>query len=208
MIIELCGALFSSIFGCITIFSKKEPLFYRIIFFAMLSCLMGNVYTVLYNMLWQADGTGFHVGYLGYIGMFLFLHSSYYGAINSLADGGQAEFKKYRIIAAVVASVFFIGSVLMLFSFQKAPWMYIIVIPMGFTLYFAMKLLIIPDVDLGIIKVMRPYNALIVCLCISMILRILSKSGSVLETISSICTGILLAFCIPVAGNGVKKWFI
>ena len=194
MIIELCGALFSSIFGCITIFSKKEPLFYRIIFFAMLSCLMGNVYTVLYNMLWQADGTGFHVGY--------------YGAINSLADGGQAEFKKYRIIAVVVASVFFIGSVLMLFSFQKAPWMYIIVIPMGFTLYFAMKLLIIPDVDLGIIKVMRPYNALIVCLCISMILRILSKSGSVLETISSICTGILLALCIPVAGNGVKKWFI
>ena len=102
MIIELCGALFSSIFGCITIFSKKEPLFYRIIFFAMLSCLMGNVYTVLYNMLWQADGTGFHVGYLGYIGMFLFLHSSYYGAINSLADGGQAEFKKYRISADAV----------------------------------------------------------------------------------------------------------
>ena len=42
MIIELCGALFSSIFGCITIFSKKEPLFYRIIFFRYAFLLDGE----------------------------------------------------------------------------------------------------------------------------------------------------------------------
>lgn len=208
MIAELCGALVSSVFGCCTVFKKKIPLFYKIIFFAMLACLMGNVYTVLYSRLWQADGSGFHVGYLGYIGMFLFLQSSYYGAINSLADGGQTEFKKYRIIAFIVATAFFISSVLMMLHFQKEFWLYIVVIPMGFTLYFAMKLLIVPDVDMGIIKVMRPYNALIVCLCFFMILRILSESGSALETISSICTGLLLALCLPTARNGVKKWFI
>ncbi len=125
--------------------------------------------------------------------MFFFMYSSYYGAINSLADGKQRKFRRFRVIAGVVAAVFFVGSALMMYFFHKGVWMYIVIVPMGFTLYFAMKLLIIPDVDMGIIKVMRPYNALIVGLCICMILRILSQSGSMLETVSSVCTGLLLA---------------
>jgi len=208
MIAELCGALFSSVFGVCTVFGKKTPLFYKIVFFSVLTCLMGNIYTVLYNLLWQQGDTGFHVGYIGYIGMFFFMYSSYYGAINSLADGKQREFRRFRVIAGVVAAVFFVGSALMMYFFHKGIWMYIVIVPMGFTLYFAMKLLIIPDVDMGIIKVMRPYNALIVGLCICMILRILSQSGSMLETVSSVCTGLLLALCLPIARNGVRKWFI
>jgi len=206
MIAELCGALIASVFGACTIFGKKTPLFYKIIFFAMLACLMGNVYTVLYALLWQQGDAGFHVGYLGYVGMFFFLYSSYYGAINNLADGKEPELRRFRAIAAIVAAAFFIGSVLLMYFFNRAFWMYIVAIPMGFTVYFAMKLLIIPDVEMGIIKVLRPYNALVVGLCVCMILRILA--GSVVESVSSICTGVLLAACMPVARNGVQKWFI
>ena len=208
MIAELCGALAASVYGFCTIFRKKTPLFYRILFLAMLTCLMGNVYTALFGLLWQPGDAGFHVGYLGTIGMFFFLYSSYYGAIDSLADGKQPEFRRYRLVAGIVAAAFFISAVLLMVLSGKAFWMYLVVIPMSFTVYFAMKHLIIPDVDMGIIRVMRPYNAVIIGLCVSMILRILSVSGSPLETISGILAGLLLAFCLPVARNGVRKWFI
>jgi len=79
---------------------------------------------------------------------------------------------------------------------------------MSCTVYFAMKHLIIPDVDMGIIKVMRSYNALIICLSICMMTSILSPADSLLEKIMGLCTGVLLALCMPVARNGCKKWFI
>lgn len=208
MIAELIGALIASIFGSWTMIGKKTPLFYKIIFFSVITCLMGNIYTVLYHAFWPKEMYGFHVGYLGSIGMFFFLYSSYYGAINTLADDGQPTFRKYRIIAGFAAAAFFVGSVTMMVFFQKEIWMCIVVIPMGCTLYFAMKLLIIPDVDMGIIKVMRPYNALIVALCVFMIVRILSEVGSAAETAASIGSGLLISLCLPVARNGVRKWFI
>ena len=208
MIAVLIGALISSVYGCCTVFRKKTPLFYRIIFFAVLTCLIGSVFTLLYGLLWSQGDTGFHVGYLGTVGMFFFLYSSYYGAIDSLADGKQPELRRFRVAAGVVAAVFFIGSGLLMYFSGKAFWTYIVVIPMSLTAHFAVKHLIIPDVDLGIIQVMRPYNAVIVGLCVSMTLRVISRSGSVPETVSSICTGILLAVCMPMARNGVRKWFI
>lgn len=204
---ELAGALIASVYGSCTVLGKKTPLFYKIVYFAMLTCLMGNIYTVLYELLWHPADSGFQIGFLGYIGMFFFLYSSYYGAINSLADGNQPEFRRFRIFAGIVTAGFFIVSVLLIYFSGKDLGMYIIVIPMSFTIYFAIKHLIIPDVEMGIIKVMRPYNLLIVSLCICMMLSILSASGSMLETVSSICTGILLALCMPIARNGVRKWF-
>ncbi len=208
MIAVLSGALVSSVYGCCTVFRRKTPLFYRIVFFAVLTCLMGSVFTLLYGLLWRRSDTGFHVGYLGTVGMFFFLFSSYYGAIDSLADGRQPELRRFRVAAGIAAAVFFVGSALLMYLSGKAFWTYIVVIPMSFTVYFAMKHLIIPDVDLGIIKVMRPYNAVIVGLCVSMTLRMISRPGSVLETASGICTGVLLAVCVPAARNGVRKWFI
>lgn len=207
MIAEFCGALLAVLYGSCTAFRKKTPLFYKILFFAALTCLMGNIYTFLYELLWPEDG-GFHVGYLGYLGMFFFLYSSYYGAIDSLADGKQPELRRFRAVAGIAAAVFLIGSGLLIYTAGKALWLYLLVIPMSFTLYFAIKHLVIPDVDMGIIKVMRPYNALIACLCVCMAVRFLSASGSMAETAGSIGTGLLLAACLPVARNGVKKWFI
>lgn len=208
MIAEIIGALIASVFGICTISKKKTPLFYRIVFFAVLTCLMGNIYTLLFHLLYPQAPNEFHVGYLGYMGMFFFLYSSYYGAINTLADGGQKEFRRFRVLSGAASAVFFVASVLMIAFFQKGLWLMIIVIPMSFTLYFALKLLIIPDVEMGIIRVMRPYNALIVCLCVFMSVRLLAFSGCALETVGSVLTGLTIALCLPAARNGVQKWFI
>ena len=207
MMAEFIGALIASVYGCVTVFRKKTPLFYKIIFFSMLVCFMGNVYTLLYHHLWQMGDTGFHMGYLGYIGMFFFLYSSYYGAFDSIADGKEPEFRRFRMIAGVVAILFFAGSIFFLGVGGKDFWKCLILIPMSFTMYFATKHLIIPDVEMGIIRVMRPYSALIIGLCICMLPNILSIAGW-LQTIGDICAGILLALCMPIARNGVRKWFI
>jgi len=208
MIAELIGALIAVGYGCCTVFRKKTPLFYRIIFFAMITCLMGCIYTMLYGFLWQGANSDFHVGYLAYVGMFFFLYSSYYGALDSLADGGSSEHRRFRMIAGATAGAFFAAAALQICFFQKGFWLLLLVIPASFTLYFSVKHLIIPDVEMGIIKVMRSYNAVVIALCICMMMRILSTSGSMIETGSSVCAGILLALCMPVARKGVQKWFI
>lgn len=208
MIAELVGSLIASIYGGYTCFQKKIPLFYRIVVFSALTSLLGNVYTVLYEHLWQPAETGFHIGYLGYVGMFFFLYSSYYGALDNLADGKQPELRRFRVAAGIAAAAFFVGSVLLLYFGNKAYWMYIVLIPMSFTVYFAVKHLIIPDIEMGIIKVMRLYNALVVGICVCMLLRFAAVPDSMLETLGGIGTGILLSVCLPVARNGVRKWFI
>lgn len=204
---ELIGALAASVYGCCTVFRKKTPLFYKIVFFAMLMCLMGNVYSFLYDRLWLPDALDFHVGHLGTFGMFFFLLSSYYGAIDSLADGKQPSLAKYRMTALLLALVFFVGSVIAIYAFDKGVWTYLMAVPVSFTFYFAFKHLIIPDIEMGIIKVMRPYNALIVCLCVSMTLGAIVPQATVPAYIADICTGILLVCCMPTARNGVRKWF-
>ena len=208
MIAELIGALVASFFGVFTVFKKKTPLFYRIVFFAFLTCLMGNIYTALYGWLWPQDQSGFHVGYLGYMGMFFFLYSSYYGAINSLADSGQSDFKRFRIASGLISAAFFLGSFFIIAVFEKGLWLLIVIAPICLTLYFALKLLIIPDVEMGIIKVMQPYNASILALCIFMLVRFSSPANSAPETAGSICSALLTAISLPAARNGVKKWFI
>lgn len=206
MMAELIGALIASIYGSFTALRPKTPLFYRIIFFAMLACLMGNVYTLLHGLLWSREIGGFHVGYLGYTGMFFFLHSAYYGAINSLGDGGEAELRKYRLFAGAACIVFLLAAVWLTFLFSKEFWLFIVLVPMCLTLYFAVKHLLLPDVEMGVIRVLRPYNALVIALSVGMMLRLLSPAGSVQETVSGVLSGLLLAVIMPVVRNGVRKW--
>ena len=100
------------------------------------------------------------------------------------------------------------GSTLLMYFGNQEFWKYLVIVPMTFTMYFAVKHLIMPDIEMGYIRVLRTYNILIIALCICMMLRIVSAQDSVLENVSSICIGILLAVYLPVARMGVRKWFI
>ena len=178
------------------------------VWYAGMTCLIGNIYTALYVFLWQSEDVSFHIGYLGYIGMFFFLFSSYYGALDSLVDGKQTEFRWFRRTAGFIAGLFLAGSTLLMYFGNQEFWKYLVIVPMTFTMYFAVKHLIMPDIEMGYIRVLRTYNILIIALCICMMLRIVSVQDSVLENISSICIGFLLAVYLPVARMGVRKWFI
>ncbi len=208
MIFIFTGALIAVIFGIFTAFLKRTPLFYRILFLSMVTCLIGTVYSVLYDFLWIQSYFGFHVGYLGFVGMFFFLYSAYYGAYDSIADGKEPFTRKYRLAAAVLAACYFLVSVFLMMLFKKRMWMLCLHIPMSLTFYFAVKHLFIPDVEMGIIKVMRPFNAVVIGICLIMPICFYAFSHTMVKMICSIGTGILLAISLPVARNGVRKWFI
>ncbi|MBO5301035.1 MAG: permease [Peptococcaceae bacterium] len=169
---------------------------------------MGCVYSILYDVLWISGDTGFHVGYLGFAGMFFFLFSSYYGAIDSLADGGEPALRTYCILAGGAAIVHFAVSVCGVALLHKGWWLLVLIVPMSGTLYFAVKHLLIPDVEMGIIRVLRPYNALICVLCVGMMLFVLTGGISGLYTACSVVCAVLLIVSMIAARNGVRKWYI
>ena len=116
---------------------------------------------------------GFHVGILGYMGTYFFLLSSYYGAINRLADGGEARYRGYRLAAASgphsgAGAACPLGADS---GGRGLPYLCPLpCLPIALTLYFSIKHLILPDVDLGIIRVMRPYNACVIVFCMVQVL--------------------------------------
>ena len=139
-----------------------------------------------------------------------FLLSSYYGAMDRLADGGEKAYRRHR--AAALAAPLALLAVLLycVLNTGLIPNLPLLLfaIPMGGTLYFALKHALLPDVELGIIRVMRPYNLAILLFCL---FEALPQLPFLTEGMSSAARGIgclLLLVLLPVAERGVRKWFI
>lgn len=207
--LRFAGASAALAFGLSTAFRPKTPLYYKIVFFGMASAFLGSCYEALAGFIEPSAAEGFHVGWLGRIGLFFFLYSSYYGAINSLADSGGKEFRAYRLAAGAGAGI--VGAIglcgawlgpglpllLALFTF-----------PAAMTAYFAGKLLIMPDVELGIIAAMRPFNALVLLLCLVRVAEFCWDMGGAAGWALAALDALLLAAALPAARMGVRKWFI
>lgn len=207
---KLIGVTIALVYGGLTAFQKKTPLYYKILFFGIASCFLGTGYYSLAYFLWPEVVEGFHVGYFGTIGMFFFLYSSYYGAINSLADGKESKYRSYRMLAGaitLISVVFALWRIWMLNA--SVPFLQtILVIPVGATLYFAIKHLFFPDVEMGIIDAMRPFNVIVCGLCIMQLLELSFVFQGTLGMIFSLINALLLAISLPIARKGVRRWFI
>ena len=141
--------------------------------------------------------------------MWFFLFSSYFGAIDRLSDGGERRYLPYRL-AALLAPVAVLGltiwSVIRWGAAASLPLL-LLVIPMGATLFFALKHLL-PDVEMGIIRVMRPYNALVLLLGLcQMVTRMPGVSGAA-ALAATVLTSLLLVAMLPTAEMGVRKWYM
>ena len=206
---RLAGASFALLFGLCTAFRPKTPLFYKIIFFGAASCFLGSCYEALARYLRPSALQGFHVGWLGYVGLFFFLFSSYYGAINSLADSGDREFRKYRLAAGgIAAAVLALGLTGALLRWAQPVLPGLFTLPAAMAAYFAAKLLIMPDVELGIIAAMRPFNALVLLLCTVQLAQFCWSPSGPAGYLLAAAEGLLLLAVLPVARTGVRKWFI
>lgn len=209
--LQLTASLLCVLYGVSSCIRRKQPLFFKLLLYAMASYLLGTLFTACFTLVYGNAPRGFHVGFLGYIGTYFFLLSSYYGAINSLADGGEARYRPYRLVS-MAGPLLVLG--LLAVSVRAAglraciPLM-LLAAPIGLTLYFSLKHLILPDVDLGIIRVMRPYNASVILFCLTQVCAQLpAMSGAVFRQIMEVLSPVLLMALLPMAEMGVRKWFI
>lgn len=207
---RLIVSLAAVCYGIAACVRHKQPLFFKIILYGMVSYFFGALFSASYMLVHQIQPEGFHVGYFGHVGAYFFLLSSYYGAMDRLADGGEKEFYIYRI-SAQAATLAFWGLVLYVCLNIESPLnlpLLLFAVPMGLTLYFALKHLIMPDVDLGIIKVMRPYNACVILFCLVEIICQLPRLPQAIGNIALATAGILELILLPLAQKGVRQWFI
>ncbi|HJB94644.1 MAG TPA: permease [Candidatus Mediterraneibacter intestinigallinarum] len=191
------------VYGIFTSLRPKTPLFYKIVVYGFCSYFLAASYSFLYAEL-LPEGTGFHAGYFGYEGTFFFLFSSYFGALDRLADGREPEYRIYRI-AALLPPVLIVlcGGDL---------WSRLFLLPVACAAYYACKHLILPDIDMGIIRVMRPYNGVILLFCLVQPFTADFVSGGYSDRFPDIpftvINLVLVALALPTARRGVQKWFI
>lgn len=124
---------------------------------------------------------------------------------------GEARYRGYRLAAAsgpILVLVLLVHSVRILGA--GACLIYaLLCLPIAPTLYFSIKHLILPDVDLGIIRVMRPYNACVIVFCmVQVLLQAPACSGLDIRAAGSVLSSVLLMTLLPMAEMGVRKWFI
>ena len=209
IILRLAASLAALVWGGALCARRKQPLFFKILLFAAASYFLGALFEGCWLLVYGAVPGGFHVGYLGCVGMWFFLFSSYFGAIDRLSDGGERRYLPYRL-AALLAPVAVLGltiwSVIRWGAAASLPLL-LLVIPMGATLFFALKHLL-PDVEMGIIRVMRPYNALVLLLGLcQMVTRMPGVSGAA-ALAATVLTSLLLVAMLPTAEMGVRKWYM
>ena len=196
--LKLAAVLMCVLYGGWECIRRKQPLFFKLLLYAMASYLLGTLFTAGYALVYGHEPAGFHVGILGYMGTYFFLLSSYYGAINRLA----AASGPILVLVLLAHSVRTLGA--------GACLTYaLLCLPIAPTLYFSIKHLILPDVDLGIIRVMRPYNACVIVFCmVQVLLQAPACSGLDIRAAGSVLSSVLLMTLLPMAEMGVRKWFI
>ena len=208
--ILLCAAA-GFVFGAFRWLHPKKPLYASMIVLGLGCVMLGR----LFQCIWLWTGAGlterFQIGVLGGAGAFSFFVSANFGQVDSLVDDGGKRFRAFRIagwagplgIAALYAAI--------LLSPAKAE----LKIAFGFTAllialasYFHVKHLLIPDVDYGVVRCQRPYNALALGMGIASMVEMiaLARDMKTLVAVAGAALCILSIVLVPVMNRGVKRW--
>lgn len=208
--LQLAAALCAVVIGVVLCVRRKEPLFVKILLYACVCACVGALFSACYALVLGMPPTGFHVGCLGMTGFWFFLLSSYFGALDRLADGGEGAYRPHRLAALAFPAVLVLILGGSLARWGAGPLLPVLVegVPMVLSAYFAAKHLLLPDVEMGIIRVMRPYNVCVLLLCLCRVLgQLPGLPAAVSETAwAGGCCQLLLL--LPAAERGVRKWFM
>ena len=128
-----------------------------------------------------------------------------------MADDGSKTFLKYRLIGliapvttvCVYVLVFLIGDAPLLWKIQGGKLMVFV----AQCSYYHLKHLVLPDVEFGIIKSLRPYNFFALLYMMSSVLECvaLKNQNGILTLISCILSGIFIFAMMVLTVNGLKR---
>jgi hypothetical protein len=205
--------LFSFIYGLRFFFKKGKPLFLQAITMAMGSHVLGSVYYLCQSITSDATAESFTPAYLGRIGFFLFVITASYGHLDRIVDDGSSVMKKSRyisLLAPALAIILYIPTYISGVSVQVKISYALVWIPAAIAVYFNFKHIIIPDLDFGFVKAIKPYNAFVLCLSYAELFRLTFYNYNyIVPKIAFAVVFSILCICTVVsARKGVKKWTI
>ena len=213
-LVPLTATMFSLIYGLKHFFKKGKPLCLQSITMAMASHALGSIYHMCQTLTSDDIVEGFTPAYLGRIGFFLFILTASYGQLDRIVDDGSSKMLSARIlalVAPVMAILLYIPNALIDDVPIATKIVYALVwIPAIFCVYFSLKHAIIPDLDFGFIKAIKPYNIFVLLLCFSELLCLTAWDYyyPVPMAIAATVFGALCICTMLFAKKGVEKWTI
>lgn len=204
---------FAFIFGAVNFFKKKTAMYAQLITCSMGCFAMSYLFELLLVYATGEIRSGFQVGNLGLIGGMAFLFSASYGQMDGLVDDRSKEFLKYRLIALIAPLAILLLYLPSLFGSVQLQTKLVTLLQflfIGPAAYYNLKHIIIPDVDLGIIKSIRGYNitALILELFVTLELVSTNLEMKIPMIAFAVALSITFVLIIPMLKRGMKKWTI
>ena len=213
-IAPLLATLFSLIYGLRHFFKKGKPLFLQTITMAMASHALGSIYHLCQTLTSDTLIEGFTPAYLGRIGFFLFIITASYGQMDRIVDDGSAKMKPSRyiaLLAPICAVLLYIPNYIIEVVPIQTKIVYAFVwVPAVIAVYFNLKHVLIPNMDFGFIKAIKPYNIFTLLLCFSelIVLTAWDYYDIVLLAVSSVVFGVFCISTMIAAKRGAEKWTI
>ena len=210
----LFATMFSFIYGLKHFFKRGKPLFLQTITMAMGCHALGSIYHLCQSITGNALIEGFTPAYLGRIGFFLFIITASYGQMDRIVDDGSPKMKPCRriaLIAPICAALLYIPNCIIDDVPIQTKVVYALVwVPAVIAVYFNLKHAIIPNMDFGFIKAIKPYNILVLCLCFSELICLTAWDyyDAVLLALSAVVFSALCICTMIAAKKGVEKWTI
>ena len=209
----LICSLIGLIYGARRFFKPKKPIFLQLVTCAVACMMYARLFHVLFVLVQGGLNLGFDIGMLGIAGSLMFIMSANYGQMDSLVDDGTRKFLLTRIIA-LIAPVIVIGFFVLIFITIEYIEVRVSVAVVTFFMipcaYYSLKHLIIYDVNLGLIRPLRPYNLLGILYAITIMMELFSMYNGVVPMylVSMFIQGLITIAMVPVARKGVMRWTI
>ena len=212
-LVPLASTLFSLIYGLLNFFKKGKPLFLQSLTMAMASYFLSVTYHLCQTFTSEAILDSFTPAYLGRIGFFMFFITASYGQLDRIVDDRSPKMKPARLIALIApicAALLYIPNYYATSPYFTKISYALIWIPATISVYFSLKHAIIPDLDFGFIKAIKPYNIFVLCLSFAELLSLTAWDyfDSFWVALMSVVFGVLCICTMIAAKKGVKKWTI
>lgn len=210
----LCATLFSLLYGMKHFFKKGKPLCVQSITMAMASHAVGSIYHLCQTLTSDFVVDGFTPAYLGRIGFFLFLLTASYGQLDRIVDDRTPPMRRASLVALIAplaAILLYVPNVIIYLVPVATKVVYAIVwIPAAVSVYYNLKHALIPDLDFGFVKAIRPYNVLATCLGFAELLCLTAWDYyyPTQLAITAVLFGVLCVSTMIALRKGVEKWTI
>lgn len=207
-VLVFIAAFASAIWALVSLRRKRLPLFMELSAYGQAAYALGMGYDLLYKSAVAAEvveGDAF-VSSLGFAGAFFFFFTSYYGAMDSLADEGGSSLRPRRLAALFASFVLLAAGGGWLWSLGM-PFDAACMLPVAATAYFSLKHALMPDVEGGFVDAIRPYNAVLLAFCLVQPFCLAGLQGPAGWLVSIVDAALL--FALPIVGaKGVGRWFM